>query len=549
MFLAKPLKKFLARYTIPNAIPLPANHCVIEKILLHVYRWKMTNPPEQCPSVHKWIVFLGQILTLAYLIAVCIHFSSRQVMWLDEFFSWNLLTDRSLVHALGAWGHGADSGGPLYYIVGWLLVRLTGPSVLAVRLFSAVCLGLASVLYWKLLARMFSGMAAFIGIFLIWCSHELLIRVSEARFYGFYVLVAVVAIYATLFSVDRETQPLKAFFICLGAHAALLGSHIMGIVYSGLILVAVLSGKRSKKQLAAAAGIVSSWSVLIFFRKAIYYGSGNAPVADKPTLLNLTEYYHFPDSLSLAILGLLAVLTASIILLYFFRGKNTESSPSTLIKISILFYFSPLFFYVLSIWKQPVFSSRYMYPNMLAFAAFGCVLAWLFFRIPTLEKNPALRYGVFSILIALLAVRHYKELSSSVPIRALPDIAAIQRSDNGLPIVCPNAGLFFDLAYYYQRPDFHVYFLSTLNAAMHRNPNGPLGIMETIQQHGYWPGQIQDASYFIENHNSFMYLDFPAQEGFRHAYLGGPDWHVEKLGSILSLDGPADIVRYDRIKH
>jgi hypothetical protein len=512
----------------------------------------MTRSPQQTSFPLPRVMLFTGVFSLIYFILLGCYLSSHNILWLDEFFAWNLLSDPSLFHAISGWNHGADSGGILYYIVGWLLMKLTGPHVLTMRLFSAVSLWLASLLYWRLLARSFSPLTAFCGVSLLWCTHEFVIRVAEVRFYGFYILMTVVATYATLSTISRPMRPLKIFLICLCAHAALIGSHLMGAVYSGAILIAILAGKRSKNTLAAAAGIVCAWPMLLFFRSAIYYGAGNQASLDMPRLADLLIYYHL--SLNLKVDGLLFLVLLVCLLVILRKASLHRSSwllsddpQPLLLRVSLCFFLSPVAFYLASHLAQPMFARRYMYPFLLGTATFSTLILWIASKKTQFRNHPALLHSGLLLLAALILALHVREVLHQ-PSRPMIDTQTLAQAADGLPLVSPDEEAFFQLNFYPTQPGLHVYFLSNLESDLLHHPKMPLGMMGTIQHQGYWAGRMEDVTRFADEHNSFLYLDFPLKRPFRQAYLSDADWHMQPVGTIQVRSAPISILRFDRIQ-
>ena len=510
----------------------------------------MNVSPARNNSSRRSIVLLASIASLAYFCFLCFYFSSHDAMWLDEFFAWNILSDHSLSHAIASWQHGADSGGILYYVVGWLLLQITGPYVFVMRFFSAIALWAASFLYWRLLSRSFSPLSALFGVSLIWCSHELVSRVAEVRFYGFYILMAVVATYATLIAVSRPLSRPKVFLICFCAHIGLISSHIMGVVYSGTILAALLVGKRSKATLTAACGIIFTWPLLLLFRSAIYYGSGNATSLIMPDLLDLTSYYHLPVSNKAGVLLSLGVIAC--LFMIFLRAnarrilENTQQT--NLLRVSFLFLLTPLAFFLISHLARPVFASRYMYPYWLGVATLGTLIFWAAEKKLPFRDRPTFRYGFIAAVAILIIVRH-SEMVFREPLRRPIDAQPLTQAARigGLPIISPDPDTFFQLAFY--QPALQTYFLTNLDSELREHPNAPRGMMQSIEQQGYWADRIEDVNRFTHEHDNFLYLDFPQQQPFRQAFLRDTDWHTEAVGTIQIQSNPISIIKFERIRH
>ena len=218
----------------------------------------------------------GEVLLLccsvASLIISCFIWSARKQAWMDEIFTWKEASDRSLWHLYWAIQHGADGGQPLFYTTAWLWVKAFGASVLSLRLYSCAAMCGALLVTWRCIRRVYGLWATAFGVLWMWGSADLLLdQNAEGRFYGLYMLAVAVAVDVYLRLAARATPTRLLLLYSLFAQAALVLTHVLGLFYSGMILLALvlfdaLDGRfRIKVYLFHAAG----WLALLVWAPAI----------------------------------------------------------------------------------------------------------------------------------------------------------------------------------------------------------------------------------------------------------------------------------------
>ena len=191
---------------------------------------------------------------------------------MDEIFTWKEVSDRSLWHLYSAIQHGADGGQPLFYTTVWPWAKAFGSGVLALRLYSSVAMCAALLVTWRTIRRYYGVWATAFGVLTIWgTSGTLLEQNAEARFYGLYMLAVAVTINLYTRLVARPQPSRLLLVLAFFSQAALVLTHVLGLIYSGLIvLVLVLSDTwkgrlRLKVYLSYAAG----WLALLVWLPAI----------------------------------------------------------------------------------------------------------------------------------------------------------------------------------------------------------------------------------------------------------------------------------------
>ena len=334
-------------------------------------------------------------LFTAYFLSLCIYLSNHRMMWADEFDGWNLITDSSFHHMIGSWNLGADGGGLLFYELGRLIVSVTGTDVLAIRLFSATCLWAAAVLWWRMLRQSFSGFPALISVLLVWlCDPIFLYQIAEARFYGLLILCTAIAVNAIFWIEARQPSGYINFLLCFFANSLLVLSHYLGLIYSAIVVMALLFSKLSvKKRLAAFGGTLSSWLLFLVYLRPIRSGASNFTWIPMPTVANTLRYYfHVPTVERFFNLSVF-IFVVSCVVFCLKRSPRLllERGPRTiLLLISAFFLLIPVGVYVISHLYHSLSAARYMMPYSLGFCCmFACAL-WILEQQASFRDIPGL---------------------------------------------------------------------------------------------------------------------------------------------------------------
>ena len=164
-------------------------------------------------------------------------------MWVDELYSFNLIQDPSLPHALAALGDRADGSMPLYFLLVRPWAAVFGLSELSLRLFSAVTFCVGFTLVWQTLRRVWTFWPAAVSLaVVVGTSHVIRFEDANVRFYG--LLFALVAL-GTFLAVrlgERE-RPRRGLLIANAcAQAAMVLCHPLGGIYSAALLAAGCTG-------------------------------------------------------------------------------------------------------------------------------------------------------------------------------------------------------------------------------------------------------------------------------------------------------------------
>jgi hypothetical protein len=481
------------------------------------------------------------LLTL-YFLSLCIYFSSHRMMWADEFDGWNLITDSSLHHMIGSWNLGADGGGVLFYGLGRLIVSVTGKHILAIRLFSAICLWGAAVLWWRILRQSFSDFPAFIAVLLIWfCDPIFVYQIAEARFYGLLILSTVVAVNTTVWVQNRQPSASIIFLVCFLANGLLVSSHYLGLIYSAILLIALFFSKLPRaKHLAALAGTLSSWLLfLIYLRPIRSGGSNNVGWIMMPTVINTLRYYfHAPTVGRFFNLSVFIFMISCIVfcLKRLPQLLPERSSRTILLLISAFFLLIPVGFYVISHLYHPLSVARYMMPYSLGFCCmFACAL-WILEQQAVLKDRPGLRLSFQVALVCAVVALHFIGVRQQ-PVRPLSDIQPLIDMSNSLPLVISNDTVFYEMRYYGGPAGANTFFPI---------PSTQSGYLGLLSRRGYAPGVVADAE-FLGKNRQFLYLDFPDYRDFyQRAIADDPRWLTQDVGVVRVQGLPIHLLRVEQ---
>jgi hypothetical protein len=501
------------------------------------------GPMKGSASAHRrpvlqYIVF--GIFT-GYFVALCIYFSNRRMMWADEFNAWSLLTDPSWDHMLRSWNRGADGGSLFFYTIGKLILSVTGYHVLVMRLFSAFCLWVAAVLWWRMLQRRFSSFPALIAVLLIWfCDSDFVYQIAEVRFYGLLVLSVTLAVNAIVWIEDEQPSYRVTVLICFLTNGLLVLSHYLGIMYSAILVTAlVFSRLPIRRRLAAIGGTLGSWLLFSIYITPIRSGGQNFNWIEMPSFPNLLRYYFHMPTTQRFFSGAFIVFIAASFVFSFRRSPALLSqllSRPMLPLVTAFFLFVPFGCYVLSHIYHPLFASRYLMPYAIGF---GCMLAcalWLLYQQDALKVHRGYRVALQTGLLCIVGLLHILCLKLAEMQRPLSDIQPLTALDHSLPLVIPDYTVFYEMRYYGGPSGANVFYPI---------PSIKSGYLAVVAQQGYAPGVVGDAEFMVQ-HEQFLYLDFPtAPDFYRRAIVADPKWVSQDVGMVEVQGIPRRLFRIE----
>lgn len=422
-------------------------------------------------------------------------------MVLDELFAWNLVDDPSWHHALHAWYHGVDGGGFLFYASLWPLVRASGGSVLLARLASATTYFLAAIVWWRALTRFIESRWAAVGVLLVWVSSELLLGyVYMIRFYALYLLLSALAVYTLLRAAEGSWSRLTSGVLIFLVNACLVLTHMIGIMYSGLVLGAwLLCVGRRRRLWVMAVPLIAGWGTLWFCRTAIRASALNYGYSGMPHPRDFLRFY-LKSAISWPVL-LLAGIGCVLLLRDLARHLREDRDTSRLTILApvlcLVYLLSPLGLYAICVLSKPIAAVRYLLPYYLSLATL-CAYA-LQQLAARLKTAPAWMQRSAACALALTVLLLHRQAVQRLPPPPQLSLATLQGSDRNTPLVVEDEEVFFQLQHYFSGPGQQFYFLIA--------PRGtPAGLMGTVAVQGYYPGHIVPADTFTAQRLQFLLL-------------------------------------------
>jgi hypothetical protein len=533
----------------------------------------------------------GEVLLLccsvASLIISCVIWSARKQAWMDEIFTWKEVRDRSLWHLYWAIQHGADGGQPLFYTTAWLWAKTFGASVLSLRLYSCASVCGALLVMWRCIRRVYGLWATAFGVLWIWGSAGLLLdQNAEGRFYGLFMLAVAVVVDVYLRLADPSTPTRLLLLYSLLAQAALVLTHVLGLFYSGMILLTLvlfdaLAGRfRTKVYLFHAAG----WLALVVWIPAIRASMaagkphGWIPV---PSFSRFFDSYFFWDYLPWLSLvqrhapeflfqicrqGVRAAIMLPIAVVLFFTARKllraersfSPTAEDALLLVAFALLSMPIVLFVVSHLLTPVFVPRYLLPSGIGVSI---ILAAFASRL-SLYVPCSLRVVQRTVSVVVVLFLVTCPVSSALlrgPAAGNPRFLDVERLDQ---MVSPDAAVvvgwqqdFAKIMRYSRKPEAHYYFLLDWPAALAGPPAYVLDyhLLHSYRDAGYYSQKIQDGHAFLCSHVDFLVLDahvlVPMEQEptwFDFAIRNNPQFAWKNIDSLDGPDVKRDLIAVHR---
>jgi hypothetical protein len=501
----------------------------------------LDSPPAQKMTVGE-ALFLS-CASLCLLLS-CILWSPHKQIWFDEILTWREVSDPSLWHLYYAIQHGADGGQPLFYTTAWLWAKAFGASVLALRLYSSVAICGALVVTWGTLRSFYGVWATAFGVLAFWGTSGLLLDQNvEARFYGLYMLAVALTVnlYARL--VTRTAAPSRlllafAFF----SQAALVFSHVLGMIYGGLILLALVlvdaaKGRlRFKLYLVYAAGWLPLLLWLPAIRASMAAGKPHSWIG-MPGLMDLRSGYWFADAswwraffdthrhqvvfqiVTRASEVLINVPQAVVLVFGIIKIRKTgwraiADPTGALLLLAYVLLSMPLLLFVLSYVVAPVFTPRYFLPSGIGMAILLAACAHALGADSHAGSRLAARLA-WTAVVSFLMILPVLTVLALEPIErswAYLDVHRLEETiPADLPVVAPSEADFVKLMRLAHDPGAHFFHLLDWPSALVGQRGCVLGyhLMQAYCANGYFSKNIQDNRDFLCAHPDFVVLDSP----------------------------------------
>lgn len=460
--------------------------------------------------------------------------SRRTPFWYDEIATWVEVTDPSLRHMLRSISDGAESAPPLYHLLAWCWSRLFGTSETALRLFTATGFAAAAATAWLTLRRPFGRFGATVATAAAIGGSELLLDLNrQARFYGLFMFETAAIVYLMARVARRGPSPQLGAAL-FAAHAALLYTHIFGIVYSAALGAALLCWDlvvARRPRLLTSGAVALAWVAFLpwipSFQRQMEVAKPSLwiPRAGIHALLVSSQFGIVLLPLCVALLGGLYMLGTRAAPIP--HSSSASASSVTVdgeeqVRRALLITGAVLLLVPLGIWlmqflTSPVFVPRYMIPSALGLAiALAAVAQRAAEGVP---REPLWRYRAAlatkgALLLTLVGFPLY--YAAAFPARERQDrqlAAASTHVPPGTPVVAELIVDFGPLWFYQGRLPGKVYFLDdSASAALPGNAAGGLSAIKsgrTYARNGYFPGVLVPPDTVFRRHTRFLVIDQP----------------------------------------
>jgi hypothetical protein len=367
---------------------------------------------QRASRLSKW-EYVVPALAAGSLIVSCVILSSKRYLWNDELQSYLLFGDHSFRHMMIAFGDKFTNVPPLYFVLGWLWARAFGITELSLRLFTTLGMSVACVVTWITLRRNYRFWPTVIGTLGVFCVADLVLtQNAEARMYGLFLAVCALGV-LEFDVINRQRCSTPMLLVNALIHAAIVQTHLFGIIYSGVILGAFIVRDRffdvfrPRVYLSVLLGWLSLIPYVPTFLNQVDAGNPRAwiPIPDlnKLTLAlvpSASPFFSVVIMLLLIISAIQFVNGASDSRNVQLHNEQASSADEVSLPIlSCLFLAVPLCVWILSRTVKPLFVARYMIPGTLAWAI---LLAYLASRLIEREKlrfSGALGLKLASVLL------------------------------------------------------------------------------------------------------------------------------------------------------
>lgn len=538
------------------------------------------------------VAFMASAGSVLFLATVLV--SGKRPLWYDEIYSWTLITDPSFRHMMYALWMAAESPPGLYHVLARMWLAVTGPSTLALRLFSTFAGVVAIVAIWTTLRRAFSLRATALGVLTVFCtSAMMLFHSAEARFYPLFVACVALAIAAYARAIEARELNWRLGAALFFSNLALVQAHIYGIAYSAALLFALICcdiAMRRVRPLVYAC-MAGAWLSLLPWLPTLHRVNEQTKPRHwivPPTLSGVVEFYRLYSTelplvlFSVAILGVFAralspaptgavrrwnlllllglagaaildwknfllietALLALVIVLAARGFPQVHQAPDrlrgALLMAAAVLVAAPPAAGIFSWLVRPVFVPKYVLPSMLGMAI---LLAWM---VENLSRVPLAKHGATCIgigwailLIALLItplLSALREDSHQAPRYGIRNTDVEALVPGGIPIAVENFHLFLPLQQAAPPTGRSYFYVGDLEAASvaAADPSALLHYRGSRlwRSLGYLPAGAPEWQDFLARYPVFAVVHSPGHFWFEWRIRDNPDYTWRSLGKL-----------------
>jgi 4-amino-4-deoxy-L-arabinose transferase-like glycosyltransferase len=493
--------------------------------------------------------WLLPVLGVGSLLASCILWSLRKPMWGDEVFTWTELHDPSLRHLLGAISRLGGGGMPLFSLTAWPWAHGFGFSDLSLRLYSSVAVCGSFLVLFAALRRRLGVLAAFLATSFGFCASLIVLdQNAEARGYGLYLLLAALATAQVLKVAETESwRPRDLFFLAVTQAGLVLG-HPLGLLYAGLLLLALMAVDLSAQQLRFRVYLacVAGWLALIPWIPALRASAavgrphgwiGVPSVGDLASSLSFWLftglYWQIPHLPSMVLVAGWLAGVACVTLIVFAPSiglRDGSRANRAVFFTGCALLLGPALFFIVSHLTTPIFLPRYLLPSVAGVCLLGAAAA------------DRIRFGKRSS-VALGAV--FLALPVATALLAHPtglDVTRVDEIAGGRIVVCAGLKDFLVMTRYTAQPESPRFPLDAEVADTLPGADADFRLMVNYRREGYFAGHLADTQTLL-GEPSFLFLGDSGAAWFRMRIAGDPHFTWKNLARI---DSSRSLIEVDR---
>ena len=476
------------------------------------------------PSPASWTILDSAMLSASVLLmlAVALYGGRGRIFWEDEMLGWMLLRDPSFHHMITSWLHGADGGGISFYLTGRFWLKVFGTSVTAYRMYSQVCFAIGMTLCWICLRRFYRPAVVAFSMLSVWLlSPDLVRHMSEGRFYGLLVAAVAWGLWLNFRSQDNATVSPRLYAAVFLCHFLVVTSQMLGVVFSGLLVLGMMGMDRSKKlwrpRLYAAAAL--SWLALIpslpAIRASAAVGKPHFWTTQPHVMELISDYTAFTPNLALLFALLLVFVGVSL------RRPGTMQQILKGVRVRrpvylflLLFSVIPVLFFLEGTVGPPLAIRRYLLPMVFltTFAMAELVTLALSLLPESIASSSLARAAGWSVFLAALLAYDFGVTPRRTERRTDYTDALSGNLPKGVPVICEDAYAFTELiSLQHGSGVLYTYLLDWPNTLAAGTPRGEVTeyhLMENWKQVGYFSGSIEYADRFLSQTPNFYTLSF-----------------------------------------
>lgn len=464
--------------------------------------------------------------------------------WYDELATWTMVSDPSLPDMLRAIHQGTESNPPLYQLLLWLWSTVAGQGELSLRLPSALCMIAAMLVLWAALRHAYGIAPTALGIGVVFFGGQVILeQLSQARFYGMFALCVAIAIALAVRVAHRQEISRGLLAATLGAHVALVYSHVFGSFFSAAILVALMLAdlRLGRTRVALYASIVGAWVLFLPWVPAILeqrtLAEGRSwlapPTRDDLFAVVGRQTLWLPLAMAVGVLA--AALRRDQRDVELIEARSGDSVRLTLVLLAVCLLAVLPAIFVLSRLVVPIFLDRYLLPSAFGWSVVVAHITWrLSFDIADGRRGrwSALASGLLFCTLATYPV----VFALARPRATRPDLA-VEAAHAALPVVVESGHQFWPLRHYGRRGGDRFRFL--LDDEIAADPDNAAGalqeqkLMRLYADLGYLGASVEDGGQFLCAHTRFLVVDRPGFTWFERRVRDSTTYRWRTVGDHL----------------